>query len=115
MSPTLVLSSKGHFEMAIGSPGGASIIGYVVKTLIGTLDWNMHMQAAIDLPNFVNKNGQTELEQSSELEKVEAKLRSIGHNPIFRQKTSGLNGIRSTPRGLEGGSDSRREGIVLGD
>jgi len=101
--------------MAVGSPGGSSIIGYVVKTLIATLDWKMHMQAAIDLPNFLNKNSRTELEKGTPVTALSGALKSLGHNPRIRPKTSGLHGIRVTPRGLEGGADSRREGIALGD
>ena len=39
--------------MAVGSPGGASIIGYVVKALVGVLDWKLPMQEAIELPNLI--------------------------------------------------------------
>lgn len=115
MSPAIVLDRNGKLVMAVGSPGGSSIIGYVVKTLIATLDWKMHMQAAIDLPNFLNKNSRTELEKGTPVTALSGALKSLGHNPRIRPKTSGLHGIRVTPRGLEGGADSRREGIALGD
>jgi gamma-glutamyltranspeptidase/glutathione hydrolase len=115
MSPTLVLDKKRNLVMAVGSPGGSNIIGYVAKTLIGVLDWKLDMQAAIDLPNFTNKNDRTELEKGSSLAKLRKDLRSLGHNIRLRTKTSGLHGIRVTLRGLEGGADTRREGIVLGD
>jgi len=51
MSPTIVLKN-GKPYMAIGSPGGSRIIGYVAKTLIAHLDWNMDIQSAIDLPQI---------------------------------------------------------------
>lgn len=47
MSPTLVFKtnpdgSRGDFYMGTGSPGGATIIQYVVKTLVGALDWGLN-------------------------------------------------------------------------
>ena len=47
----------------VGSPGGSQIIGYVAKTLVGVLDWNLDVQQAISLPNFGSRNGPTELER----------------------------------------------------
>jgi gamma-glutamyltranspeptidase/glutathione hydrolase len=61
MSPTIVLE-KGRPVLVIGSPGGSRIIGYVVKTLIARLDWGMSIEAAIALPNLVNRTGAFEFE-----------------------------------------------------
>ena len=115
MAPTFVLDKEGKLVMAVGSPGGSSIIGYVVKTLIAALDWDLPMQAAIDLPNFVNKNGRTELEKDTTITFFSETLESLGHEIHIRTKTSGLHGIRIGKGRLEGGADKRREGIVLGD
>ena len=115
MSPTIVTDRDGRLVMAVGSPGGSSIIGYVIKTLIGTLDWSLSMQKAIALPNHVNKNGRTELEQGTTLEKLKPGLARLGHDVRIRRKTSGLHGIIIRPNGLEGGADPRREGVAIGD
>ncbi len=53
MSPTLVLDDHGRFLAAVGSPGGLAIPAYVLKTLVGVLDWKLSIQAAIDLPNLI--------------------------------------------------------------
>ncbi len=53
MAPTLVLDNKGAFLAAVGSPGGLAIPAYVLKTLVGVLDWKLSMQDAIDLPNMI--------------------------------------------------------------
>ena len=53
MSPTIVLDADRRFVMAVGSPGGLAIPAYVLKTLVGVLDWKLSMQAAIDLPNLI--------------------------------------------------------------
>ena len=115
MSPTIVTSEDGKLLMLIGSPGGSSIIGYVAKTLIAGLDWNLTMQEAIALPNFLNKNRKTELEKGTNLETIAPKLIKLGHEVRIRKKVSGLHGIRVRAEGLEGGADPRREGQAIGD
>lgn len=115
MSPTLVFDEDGKLFATVGSPGGSRIITFVVKTLIGLIDWKLDMQAAIDLPTHVNRNGTTELEKGTALEKHANALRLLGHDVRVRTLTSGLHGIRVTPHGYDGGADKRREGVALGD
>ena len=115
MSPTIVTDAMGKLVLTTGSPGGSSIIGYVTKTLIGTLDWDLSMQDAISLPNFINRNRETEMEKGTALEDIAPALRTLGHEIRIRPRTSGLHGIRVRPQGLEGGADPRREGVALGD
>jgi len=115
MAPTLVFDGTGKVIEAIGSPGGSRIIGYVAKTLIATLDWKMNIQAAIDLPNFVNRNGKTELEKGTALEALAPALQKLGHEVAVEEMDSGLNGIVAGAEGLSGGADPRREGVAVGD
>ena len=115
MAPFLVFDARsGALEMTVGSPGGSQIINYVAKALIATLDWKMDMQAAIDLPNFGSRNGPTEIEKGTELENVQAALKAMGHDVRVIDMTSGLQGIRRTASGWEGGADPRREGVARG-
>ena len=114
-SPTLVLDRDGRLAMTVGSPGGSSIIGYVVKALVATLDWRMPMQEAIALPNFVNRNASTDLEEGTPVADNAEALRALGHEVRLRPLVSGLHGIRVTPHGFDGGADPRREGVALGD
>ncbi|MEO3427521.1 gamma-glutamyltransferase [Pelagibius sp. CAU 1746] len=120
MSPTLVLDGDGRFVMAIGSPGGSRIIGYTTKAIIAALDWSLTMQQAVALPNFVNRNGATDLEEGTGIEAAKAELEALGHEVNIRGMTSGLHGIRRIANGpqgggLEGGADPRREGVVLSE
>jgi gamma-glutamyltranspeptidase/glutathione hydrolase len=115
MSPTIVLDRAGKPLLVVGSPGGASIIGYVVKTIVAALDWSMDPQAAVDLPNFVNRNGPTLLEQGTVLEKIAPSLEALGQEVKVQTLESGLQAIVATPDGLLGGADSRREGVAVGD
>jgi gamma-glutamyltranspeptidase / glutathione hydrolase len=114
MAPFLVFGKGGTLEMTVGSPGGSLIIGYVAKVLIGTLDWNLDMQRAIDLPNFDSRNGPTEIERGTELEIWEPELKAMGHDVRLLDMTSGLQGIRRVKGGWEGGADPRREGVARG-
>ncbi len=116
MAPILVFDSDGRVVLAIGSPGGSSIIGYVAKSLIGVLDWNLNVQQAIDLPHFLDKNGGwIHIEEGTELEKLKPALEQMGHQVWVRKMTSGLQGIAATETGFEGGADPRREGVAMGE
>jgi gamma-glutamyltranspeptidase/glutathione hydrolase len=98
----------------VGSPGGSLIISYVAKTLVATLDWKLDMQAAIALPNMGSRNGPTEIEKGTELEGTIATLKAMGHDARAIDMPSGLQGIRRTKSGWEGGADPRREGVARG-
>jgi len=115
MAPMLVFDGTGRVVEAVGSPGGSRIIGYVAKTLIATLDWNMDIQAAIELPNFVNRNGRTELEKGTPIEALAPALTALGHEVAIVEMTSGLNGVMADANGLAGGADPRRDGVAVGD
>lgn len=115
MSPTLVFDQTGRVVLAIGSPGGSSIIGYVTKSLIGALDWDLNVQQAIDLPHFQNKNGATRIEQGTALEQLVPALEQMGHEVEAVRMVSGLQGIAVDDMGFKGGADPRREGVAAGD
>ncbi len=115
MAPTMVFDEKGRLYTVIGSPGGHSIINYVALTLVNVLDWNMDIQQAIDSPHAGSRNGPTELEQGTRLERLAPELERMGHAVRIRPETSGLHGIARTSEGWSGGADPRREGVALGD
>ena len=115
MAPTLVFDASGKVAMAIGSPGGSRIIGYVAQTLSAVLDGKLGMQAAISLPRVVNRNGPTELESGSAVVGLQSALEARGHEVRVVPIDSGLHGILATVGGLEGGADPRREGVAMGD
>jgi gamma-glutamyltranspeptidase/glutathione hydrolase len=115
MSPTLVFEKDtGKLKMTGGSPGGAVIIHYTGKLLIGTLQWGLNTQQAINLPNFSSLNGPTVLEEKRFPESIIKALQSKGHDVRETPLPSGLQAIEVTPTGLFGGADPRREGVVMG-
>ncbi len=115
MAPTIVLDGFGRLYAVVGSPGGSQIIGYVAKTLVGLLDWQLDPQVAVDLPNMGSRNGPTEIEAGTEAEGWKAALEAKGHEVRAIEMTSGIQAIVLTPRGFVGGADSRREGVAIGD
>ncbi len=115
MAPTLVFGRDGGLDMLIGSPGGTAIVEYVAKTLVGTLDWGLDIQAAIALPNFGSTNGPTFIERGSAYEALGDALAERGHILNFAILTSGLHGIERNAGGWRGGADPRREGVARGD
>ena len=120
MAPTMVFDkASGKLVLAAGSPGGSTIINYVAKVLVGTLDWGLNVQQAISLPNFGSRNGPTELEAGRVPADVVQQLKARGHEVRQLELNSGLQGLqRMSKDGKDywfGGADPRREGIVRGD
>jgi gamma-glutamyltranspeptidase / glutathione hydrolase len=115
MAPTIVLDGNGKLRAIVGSPGGSLIINFVIKTLVGLIDWKLDPQVAVDLPNFGSRNGPTELELGTEAEGWKGALEAKGHATKFIEMTSGIQAIIATPDGFIGGADSRREGVAIGN
>lgn len=114
MSPTIVMRD-GAPILAIGSPGGSRIIGYVATAIIAHYDWGYDIQDAISLPHAVNRFGTYDVEEGTDAEALAPELEALGFEVNIRGLNSGLHAIAITPDGLQGGADPRREGIALGD
>ncbi|MDP1750494.1 MAG: gamma-glutamyltransferase [Reyranella sp.] len=115
MSPTLVLDRDNRLVAALGSAGGSRIIGDTLQALVGMLDWNLSVSAAIALPRVINANGTTELEAGTSLAGLADGLRAMGHQVQVRGHEGGLTGIRRVGDGWEGGADPRRDGVARGE
>lgn len=116
MSPTLIFDAETDDLVAsVGSPGGAAIIHYTAKAIVGMLDWDLNAQEAIDVPNFANFNGPSALEEDRFPTDLIETLEAMGHEIDTRAMTSGLQAIQVIEGGYFGGADPRREGVVMGD
>jgi len=120
MAPTIVFNkATGKLVLAVGSPGGSTIINYVAKALVGSLDWGLNIQQAISLPNFGSRNGPTELETGRFTKAQQDALLARGHVLRSYEMNSGLQGIERILIHGEpwwfGGADPRREGVAKGD
>lgn len=112
MAPTIVLKD-GKPVLAVGSPGGSRIIGYVAQAIIGVVDWGMDVQQAAAMGHAVNRFGTYDLEEGSDIAAMAEPLAELGYEVETRALTSGLH-IIAIGAELSGGADPRREGIALG-
>ncbi|MBR8347777.1 gamma-glutamyltransferase family protein [Burkholderia ambifaria] len=134
MAPTIVFGtatdgSRGDFVMATGSPGGGTIPQYVVKTLVGALDWGLDAQQSAGLVDFGASNSPTtniggehpniNATNNGANDPLIAGLVALGHKVSTSAQASGVNTVMRVTVGqspaLQGGTDPRREGVVLGD
>ncbi|MBE1284350.1 MAG: gamma-glutamyltransferase [Rhodobacteraceae bacterium] len=113
MSPTIVMKD-GQPVLAIGSPGGSRIIGYVAKAIVAWADWGMDVQQAVAMPHLVNRFGTYDVEAGTEATTFSEPLSEIGFEVKERDLNSGLHVIEIGD-GLKGGADPRREGIAIGE
>ena len=114
MAPTIVMKD-GKPYLAVGSPGGSRIIGFVAKTLVAHIDWGMDIQTAISLPNMLNRGSTYEIEEKTAAAAKAPALEQLGYKVQVRDLNSGVQGIVIGKNGLQGGADPRREGKVMGD
>ncbi|TQK51020.1 gamma-glutamyltranspeptidase/glutathione hydrolase [Streptomyces sp. SLBN-118] len=99
ISPTIVLD-HGCPVLALGSPGGATIITTVLQTLTGHLDRGLPLVDAIAAPRASQRNQTTtELEPALWNSTLRAELEAIGH--AFRQnpEIGAATGIQRLPDG----------------
>ncbi|WP_375088617.1 gamma-glutamyltransferase [Peribacillus sp. RS7] len=116
MSPTFVLKDGNPF-MAIGSPGGATIIASVSETIMNVLDHQMLIQDAILAPRVYSAGYPTVrwepgIEQNTRLE-----LMAKGH--VYEEKPQHIGNVQAVIFDYEkgkmyGGADNTREGTVQG-
>ncbi len=123
MAPLVVLDRKGNTRLILGSRGGARIIGYVIKSLVGVLDWDLPLQKAIALPNFLHCGEVLELEQGTPWANHAVTLEIMGHKVRILPLESGTHGIervlatdsKSAEYFWRGAADPRTGGIAKGD
>ncbi|MFC9895841.1 gamma-glutamyltransferase [Nocardia sp. NPDC127579] len=131
MAPTLVFDraadgSRGALTLVTGSPGGSVIIQFVVKTLVGLLDWGLDPQQAVSAVSFGAGNSATtgiggehpaiNAADKGDHDPLVIRLREMGHQVSVAPQVSGLSALKLDPAGgWIGGADPRREGAVYGD
>ncbi|MEV4784262.1 gamma-glutamyltransferase [Streptomyces tuirus] len=99
ISPTIVLDRHHQPVVALGSPGGATIITTVLQTLTGFVDRGLPLVDAIAAPRASQRNAaQTELEPGLDGE-VRKQLEAIGHSFKANPEIGAATGVQRLPGG----------------
>ncbi|MEU1411190.1 gamma-glutamyltransferase [Streptomyces sp. NPDC005731] len=100
ISPTIVLDKAGKPVVALGSPGGATIITTVLQTLTGFLDRHLPLVDAIAAPRASQRNAaKTELEPALYNSELRAQLEAIGHSFTLNPEIGATTGVQRLPGG----------------
>ncbi|WP_347272811.1 gamma-glutamyltransferase [Leptolyngbya sp. FACHB-17] len=116
MTPTIV-TENGKLKMAVGAPGGSTIITTVLQTILNVLVYDMDVRRAIATPRIHHQWQPDRLmvEQWGLDPLTIAELQRRGHQIQQRGKWGNANAIVILPDGsIEGAADPRGEGVAAG-
>ncbi|SOE08154.1 gamma-glutamyltransferase [Streptomyces sp. Ag109_G2-15] len=100
ISPTIVLDRHNKPVVALGSPGGATIITTVLQTLTEFLDRHLPLVDAIAAPRASQRNAaQTELEPALYNSDLRTQLEAIGHSFKLNPEIGAATGVQRLPDG----------------
>ncbi|MCH5670370.1 gamma-glutamyltransferase [Streptomyces gilvus] len=100
ISPTIVLDRHDVPVVAVGSPGGATIITTVLQVLTEFLDRHLPLVDAIAAPRASQRNAaKTELEPALYNSDVRGKLEAIGHAFSLNPEIGAATGVQRLPGG----------------
>ncbi len=113
MAPTLILHNGTPF-MAVGSPGGSRIIGYVFNVIVNVIDYELDIQSAVNVPRIVARNGGITLDTELFTLELTGGLTARGFS-VSDGNTGSVQAVLVGPDGLlYGAADPRRQGVALG-
>ncbi|MCP9943682.1 gamma-glutamyltransferase [Streptomyces somaliensis] len=100
MSPTIVLDRDARPVLALGSPGGSTIITTVLQTLTGVVDRGLPLVDAIAAPRASQRNRPvTDLEPGLYDSPLRARLTALGHAFRRTPEIGAATGIQRLPDG----------------
>ncbi|SEM76442.1 gamma-glutamyltransferase family protein [Nonomuraea pusilla] len=98
MAPTLVLKG-GEPVLAVGSPGGSTIITTVLQILVNRYEFGMTLPEALAAPRATQRNtAQTQAEQAF-IDKYGAELQARGHGFALNPEIGAATGLEFLGRG----------------
>src|SRR5262245_19356168 len=114
MTPTIVLKDGKPF-LAVGSPGGPTIINTVLEVIVNMIDFGMNVQDAVNWPRFHHQWMPDELRVEAGFSPdTVALLEKRGHT-VKRVPAQGeVAAIAFQPGWLQGAADPRTEGTAEG-
>ncbi|MEZ9395908.1 gamma-glutamyltransferase [Vibrio splendidus] len=125
ITPLMVMDKKDDLRLIVGSPGSSQIPGYVLKTVVGVLDWDLSAQEAIDLPNiqYGTKIDRTKpydptgllVEKKTYAEMLVPEFMQLGYPVHVIPVVSGLNAIEIKDGKIYGATDRRRASSSIGE
>ncbi|WP_454440911.1 gamma-glutamyltransferase [Vibrio bathopelagicus] len=125
ITPLMVMDKNDDLRLVVGSPGSSQIPGYVLKTVVGVLDWGLSAQDAIDLPNiqYGTKIDRTKpydptgllVEKKTYAEMLVPEFIQLGYPVHVIPVVSGLNAIEVKDGKIYGATDRRRASSSMGD
>jgi len=115
MAPTIVFGADGRPEIVAGAGGGAWIVDAVAVGLAEMLTHGADPQAAVTLPRIGAQNGESVIEKDTPPAAQAEALRAQGHKLRLMAIDTGMQALKITKEGLQGGADPRRDGVALGD
>jgi gamma-glutamyltranspeptidase/glutathione hydrolase len=116
MTPTIVTENN-QLRMAVGAPGGSTIITTVLQTILNVLVYDMDARRAVSAPRIHHQWLPDELRvERFGLDTLTiAELKRRGHQIQERSSWGNANAIVVLPDGsLEGAADPRGEGVAAG-
>lgn len=113
MTPTIV-TENGRLRMAVGTPGGSTIITQVLQIILNVLEYQMDVGAAVSVPRIHHQWLPDELrvERWGLNALTLQELRRRGHKIRESNSWGNANAITITPEGvLEAAADPRGQGF----
>lgn len=107
MAPTIVLDG-GRPVLALGSPGGSSIITTVLQTLVNRIDFDMSLPRAVAAPRASERNDDRSAEQAF-IDRWGSRLRPYGQELIL----SGEPGTSAADLGAVAAVQLGRRGFMV--
>ncbi|MGE7601516.1 gamma-glutamyltransferase [Peribacillus sp. NPDC097675] len=116
MAPTFVLKDGKPF-LALGSPGGATIIASVSETIMNVIDHGLPIQEAILSPRIYSASYPTVRWEPGVNQNTRLELMAKGH--VYEEVPQHIGNVQAVVFDYEtgkmyGGADNTREGTVLG-
>ncbi|MFJ5302751.1 gamma-glutamyltransferase [Streptomyces sp. NPDC088350] len=100
ISPTIVLDKHNKPVVALGSPGGSTIITTVLQTLTEFLDRRLPLVDAIAAPRASQRNAaNTDLEPALYNSDLKTQLQAIGHSFTLNPEIGAATGVQRLPGG----------------